>query len=190
MKFFKTFDIEVIKFKEGRHEIDFQIEDSFFQHFEDNEIVKEGRLTVRVTMDKGANLIDMSFHIKGAVRLTCDRSLEEFDHPLDFTEKIIFKYGPEEQEINEDVIMITRDTPVVNVAQLIYEFTLLALPLKKIHPDYRNELDNEDYEGEGGYAYIDKSGTESSSEDAESGEEKNEPIDPRWELLKKLKNKE
>ena len=190
MKFFKTFDIEVIKFKEGRHEIDFQIGDSFFQHFEDNEIVKQGQLTVRVIMEKGSNLIDMSFHIKGSVRLTCDRSLEDFDHPLDFTEKIIYKYGSEEQEINEDVIMITRDTPVVNVAQLIYEFILLALPLKKIHPDYRNELDNEDYEGEGGYAYIDKSAAEKTGDDSESGEEENEPIDPRWELLKKLKTKE
>ena len=188
MKFWKTFDIEVIKFKEGRHEIDFQLENLFFQNFEDNELVKEGHLTVRVILDKGANLIEMTFHIKGSVKLTCDRSLEEFGQLLDFTEKIIYKYGSEEQEINEEVIMITRDTPVVNVAQLIYEFILLALPLKKIHPDYRNELDDEDYEGEGSYAYIDPSLVSESGE--ELSEDQNEPIDPRWELLKKLKTKE
>ena len=39
MKFWKSFDIEVIKFKEGKHEIVFEIGDSFFQNFEDNEIV-------------------------------------------------------------------------------------------------------------------------------------------------------
>ncbi|WP_373398142.1 DUF177 domain-containing protein [Algoriphagus halophilus] len=131
MKFWRTFDIEVIKFVEGRHEIDFEIDDSFFQHFEDNHLVEKGNLTVRVNMKKGANLIEMDFHIQGKFRLTCDRSLEEYDQPLDIHETMIYKYGSEEVEINEDVIMITRDTPSVNVAQLIYEFILINLPAKK-----------------------------------------------------------
>lgn len=188
MKFFKTFEIEVIKFKEGRHEIDFQIENSFFQNFEDNELVKEGQLNARVIMDKGPHLIDMSFQISGLVKLICDRSLEAFDQTLSFTEKIIYKYGLEEQEVDENIIMITRDTSIVNVAQLIYEFILLALPLKKIHPAHRNELDEEDYEGEGNYAYLDTA-LQMNEEDMTS-DEIGETIDPRWESLKKLKNKE
>lgn len=192
MKFLRSFDIDVIKFKEGVHEIDFSIEDNFFQQFEDNDIVEKGGLTVRVMMNKGANLIEMSFHIVGTVRLTCDRSLEEFDYPIDTTQEIIYKYGSEEKEIDEDVYMITRDTPSVNVAQLIYEFIILSLPAKKIHPDYRNELDDEDLEAEGGYVYLDDSfeSDEERAEENESGENENEIADPRWEMLKKLKNKE
>ena len=191
MKFWKTFDIEVIKFKEGRHEFDFEIEDKFFQNFEDNELLDHGKLTIRVIMDKGVNLIELTFEIKGTVQLTCDRSLEQFDHQLDFSEKMIYKYGSEEQEIDENVYMITRDTPAINVAQLIYEFILLALPAKKIHPDYRNELDDEDFEGEGGLVYLDGE-FEDEAENSEPEEEKEEtkPIDPRWEQLLKIKNKE
>ncbi|OOG71133.1 DUF177 domain-containing protein [Algoriphagus sp. A40] len=190
MKFWKSFDIEVIKFKEGKHEIDFEIGESFFQNFEDNEIVEKGRLTTRVIMDKGANVIELNFHIKGTVQLTCDRSLEVFDHPLDFTEKMIYKYGTEEKEIDENVIMITRDTPTINVAQLIYEFILLALPAKKIHPDYRNELDDEDLEVEGGYVYIDNEPEVEAEDESPAAEEETKPVDPRWEQLMKLKNKE
>ncbi|MDF2159320.1 DUF177 domain-containing protein [Algoriphagus sp. CAU 1675] len=192
MKFLRSFDIEVIKFKEGLHEIDFSIGDSFFQQFEDNDLVEKGNLTVRVMMNKGANLIEMSFRIAGTVRLTCDRSLEEFDYPIDTTQEIIYKYGSEEKEIDEDVYMITRDTPSVNVAQLIYEFIILSLPAKKIHPDYRNELDDEDLEAEGGYVYIDDSYEDDGeiAEENESGENEDEIADPRWEMLKKLKNKE
>ncbi len=190
MKFWRTFDIEVIKFLEGIHEINFEIGDSFFQHFEDNELVKNGKLTARVIMKVGANVIEMDFHIAGKVTLTCDRSLEAYDQPLDFHEKMIYKYGAEEKEIDENVIMITRDTPKVNVAQLIYEFILLALPLKKIHPDYRNEMDEEDYEGEGIYAYIDGQDSDIHNDDSDSGDSNNEAVDPRWDLLKKLKNKE
>lgn len=191
MKFWKTFDIEVIKFKEGRHEFDLKIEDKFFQNFEDNELLDQGNLTIRVIMDKGVNLIEMTFHITGTVKLTCDRSLEQFDYPLDITEKMIYKYGSEEQEIDETVIMITRDTPAINVAQLIYEFILLALPAKKIHPDYVNELDDEDFEGEGGLVYLDGENEDEDEEDqSEEKTEQNKPVDPRWEQLLKLKNKE
>ena len=192
MKFLRTFDIEVIKFLEGKYEIDFEIGNEFFQHFEDNELLDEGHLTVRVLLNKGANLIEMDFLIAGEVKLTCDRSLEEYYEPLELNEKIIFKYGTEEQEISEDVSMITRDTPKINVAQFIYEFVLLGLPAKRIHPDHRTEMDEDDYEGEGMYAYIDGDTFEDDAEESESTPEQKEEksTDPRWELLKKLKNKE
>lgn len=187
MKFLRSFDIEVIKFKEGSHEIDFQIDDQFFSQFEDNDLVQKGDLTARVLMHKGANLIEMEFQIAGKVRLTCDRSLEEFDQDLDIQEELIFKYGSEEKEIDENIYMITRDTPSINVAQFIYEFILLALPAKKIHPNHRNELDDEEVEAEGLYVYIDGEG-DADWEDSEDGEEEeDQPVDPRWEMLKNLK---
>lgn len=191
MKFLRTFDIEVIKFLEGKYEIDFEIGKEFFQHFEDNELLDEGILTVRVLMDKGANLIEMNFLITGEVKLTCDRSLEEYFEHLEITEKILFKYGEVEEEVNEEVYIITRDTSKINVAQFIYEFILLGLPAKKIHPDHRTEFDEEDFEAEGTYAYIDGDYDNDSDEDSSGDQDQKEEIaDPRWELLKKLKNKE
>lgn len=191
MKFLRTFDIEVIKFLEGKHEIDFQIDKEFFQQFEDNELLDEGHLTVRVLMDKGANLIEMNFLITGEVKLTCDRSLEDYFESLAINEKIIFKYGAVEEEINEEVYMITRDTPKINVAQFIYEFVLLGLPAKKIHPDHRTEFDEDDFEAEGTYAYIDGDFEEEIEEESNTANDSKEEItDPRWELLKNLKNNE
>ncbi len=188
MKFWKTFDIEIIKFKEGLHEVDFLIEDTFFQQVDGNDLLEKGNLTAWVKVDKGANLIELTFHIVGKVTLVCDRSLETFEHPLDFTEKMIYKFGSEVKEIDESVMMITRDTPSINVAQLIYEFILLALPLKKIHPDYKNELDEDDNDMEGGFVYVDEVTTEDST--VETDKESTTAVDPRWEKLKKLKNKE
>lgn len=191
MKFLRSFDIEVIKFLEGKHEIDFEVGKEFFLNFEDNELLEEGLLSIRVLMEKGANLITMSFLISGEVKLTCDRTLEQYFETLKINEKIIFKYGEVEEEINEEVYMITRDTATVNVAQFIYEFILLGLPAKKIHPDHRTEFDEEDYEAEGTYAYIDGDYDEDSQEESQaSGDKKEEIADPRWELLKELKNKE
>ena len=121
MKFWKTYAIEVIKFKEGLHEVVFPIEDAFFQQVEENEILEKGNLTARVEINKGANLIELNFNITGKVQLTCDRSLEVFDQHLEITEKMIYKFGSEEKEIDESVTMITRDTPAIYVGQLLYE---------------------------------------------------------------------
>jgi uncharacterized metal-binding protein YceD (DUF177 family) len=49
-------------------------------------------------------------------------------------------------------------------------------------------LDEEDNELEGGFVYLDEASTEDSAE--ETKEESTTAVDPRWEKLKKLKNKE
>ncbi|AWW29977.1 DUF177 domain-containing protein [Echinicola strongylocentroti] len=185
-KFWRAFDIDIIKLNEGTHEFPFDIEDEFFEHFKDNDIVKKGNLKATILLRKEVNLLEATFIIDGTVKLTCDRSLEEFDQALYTEEKIIYKYGSEEQEINEEIIMITRDTPKINVAQLIYEFIILALPVKKIHPDYRDE---EEMEGEGKLVYWSDDINEE-EEDATSEPDSDDQIDPRWEALKNIKKKD
>ncbi|WP_143962227.1 YceD family protein [Litoribacter populi] len=190
MKFFKAYDIEIIKLKEGKHEFTFPVTDEFFKHFEDNVIVNKGDLTALITISKEANLIDAIFDIKGSVELTCDRSLELFDHPLETSQRVRYKYGPEEAEINEEIFMITRDTPNINVAQLIYEFIILAIPAKKIHPDHVYEMDEDDFDAEGELVYSSDEIDENEPEQGEESSDSEENTDPRWEALKNLKKKD
>jgi uncharacterized metal-binding protein YceD (DUF177 family) len=185
VKFLRTFDVEIIRLPEGEHRFSFEVEDNFFSLFEDNSILSKGNLTAVLVLKKEVNLIGAQIEIEGTVELICDRSLETFDYPLHTVQKVIFKYGPEEMEINDEIYMITRDTPKINFAQLIYEFIFLAVPLKKIHPDYLEEMDQEDYDSEGKLVYI----SEEELEDDETPTAE-EDIDPRWEILKNIKKKE
>lgn len=185
MKFLRTYDVEIIRLTEGEHRFPFEVNDKFFSHFEDNSILSKGNLIVAVVLKKEVNLIEALFEIEGTVELVCDRSLETFDYPLKTVQKVLFKYGPEETEINEEIYMITRDTPKLNFAQLIYEFIFLAVPLKKIHPDYLEDLDEEDNDSEGKLVYT----SEEEWEDDETPAAQ-EDIDPRWEILKNLKKKD
>ncbi|WP_186754660.1 YceD family protein [Echinicola salinicaeni] len=187
MKFWRAFDIEIIKLNEGKHEFTFDINDDFFSHFKDNEMVEKGDLKVTVLLNKEANLIEAIYKIEGTVELVCDRSLEKFNQTLEAEQKIIYKYGLEEKEINEDIFMITRDTPSINVAQLIYEFIILALPAKKLHPDYRDDEDEIDGPGEFVYWSEDE---EEETDKAAQPEKTDDPIDPRWEALKSIKKKD
>lgn len=191
MKLIKAYEIDVIRLKDGRHVFKFEVGNDFFEYFQAEDWLNGAKIEIDVNLTKTVSVMEVDFHIHGTVNLTCDRSLEHFDEPLDLHEKVVYKYGPVEEEISEDVFMITKDTPSVNVAQLIYEYILLALPAKKIHPDYRTEEDeeeNEEFEAEfESYSDEVEEEEEIHSEDIDPTEER---VDPRWEILKKLKNKE
>ena len=185
MKFLRNYDIDIVRLKEGKHTFSFEVNNEFFSQFEDNSLVTNGDLRVGVVLNKDINLIEALFEIEGTVELVCDRSLETFDYPLNTVERVLYKYGAEEQEINEEIYIITRDTPRLRLAQLIYEFILLALPAKKIHPDYIGEMDEDDFDDEGQLVYT-------SDEDGDDEEDSpsDDYADPRWEALKNLKKKD
>ncbi|MEJ0032264.1 MAG: DUF177 domain-containing protein [Bacteroidota bacterium] len=124
-------------------------------------------------LDKHETFIDADFSITGKARLVCDRSLEPFEEPVKVHKKIMFKYGPEPTELSDEIVVITRDQDQLELGQYMYEFISLEIPIKKLHPKFRDEEDNNE---EGKIVYKSK------SEDGDDGQ-----IDPRWEKLKKLK---
>ena len=185
MKFLKAYDVEILRLKEGLYNFSFDVGDSFFSEFEDNDIVTKGRLLANVLLKKETGLIEVLFDINGRVELICDRSLEKFDYSLQTAQTIVYKYGAEEKEVNEEIYLITRDTPKINLAQLIYEFILLAIPVKKIHPDHWAEMDVDTDEREGMLVYSSEPKIKPSLSTNDG-----EATDPRWEILKKLKKKD
>ena len=58
----------------------------------------------------------------------------------------------------------------INLAQIIYEYIFISIPMKKVHPNYLTENENE-------FGEIIYKSENDSSDDA---------IDPRWDALKKL----
>lgn len=121
--------------KEGRHEFEFDVEDSFFDQFDSSEI-KKGKLTVMITLEKNQRMMELDFFIQGTVRTLCDRCLEEFDLPIEYKGKLFFKYGEKSYELTDEIIILSSSEHQIDVSQFIYEFIHLALPYRKIHPDH------------------------------------------------------
>ena len=175
------FNIDIYKLANKQYEYQFHIDPGFFEHFE-NSLLEQGKLEAEISLDKQDNLIIAHFDIKGTVELECDRSLEKFDYPVKVQERLIYQYGEEEQELDDDIVIITDRTQSINVAQYLYEFINLAVPMRKIHPKYAEE-ENPHLEGEIIFS------SSSDTQQAEKEEEENEkPVDPRWNALKNLKN--
>ena len=170
MNLLKNYDIDISKLNLGQYEFQFQIKDEFFELF-DYSLVDQGNLTVEVSLEKKTSFIALSFNIQGTIKLICDRSLDSYDFVLKTEKEIVLKYGEEAQELSDEIEIIPYNLQAINVARFIYEFISIEIPMKKLHPRYGNES-NEDQ-------IIFTSGDDFESMD----------IDPRWSELKKLKQK-
>lgn len=175
-----TFSVNIIGLSNKLHHFDYEFGDEFFKKYGTN-LIEHGKFGVEVALNKHETFIEADFKIKGTAVLTCDRSLEPFDFPMDKTERILFKYGDVDEEISDEIIMIQRDTPTLELGQYIYEFIALAVPMKKLHPRFRAEEADELSDSEGKIVY---SSTPDNEKDSNNDEDN---IDPRWDLLKKLK---
>ena len=165
------FSVNIIGLTMKAHEFKFSLGKSFFEEF-GKDLLEEGQFDATVVLDKHETFIEGKFDVKGTARLVCDRSLESFDYPLDFSQRIVFKFGTEEGEVSDDIVVISHDKQSLNLGQYLYELIGVSLPMKRIHPKYQEE-ENESKPGEIIY-------TSSTQNDGDE-------IDPRWEKLKKLK---
>ena len=138
----ERYRIHILGLSLNVHHFTFEVGNDFFAKY-DIGLVSEGTFTVNVALDKRETFVETGFSIKGSAKLVCDRSLDPFDYPLDLNTKIIFKYGDEDKEISEDVVMIHHGTETLELGQYIYEFIALAIPMKKLHPRFQNEQDEE-----------------------------------------------
>ncbi|AKD04115.1 DUF177 domain-containing protein [Pontibacter korlensis] len=176
----RDYEIGIAKLSNKLHKYEFDLNDAFFEEF-GGEIILGGKLHADVELDKTESLLTFHFDIKGHVRLTCDRSLEEFDHPVDEQATFRIRYGEENAELDDDLWQITPNTQSINIAQHLYDYIGLSLPMKKLHPRFvEEEEDDVDNEQD---ILIYSSRTDSAADEDEDDED---DTDPRWDALRNL----
>ena len=158
------------------HYFEYELGRDFFAEFDPKgELIADGSLHADVELIKTDRLLTFHFHIEGTVRLTCDRSLDEFDQPLNLNNTLLVRYGDEAKELDDDVLQITPETQTLPLAQHLYDYIGLALPMKKLHPRFQNEPDeNPAAETKLIFSTRPADGTADDEED------------PRWAALKNL----
>lgn len=122
---------------QGVHEFDYQIDKKFFEYF-DGGIADDGNVAVNVKLEKESSLMIIWFSISGAVRVQCDRCLELYDQSVKSKNKIFVKFSEESFDEGDDVIWISPADHQINVAKLIYDFIILSIPIRQVHPDDKN----------------------------------------------------
>jgi len=158
----------------GTHEFDFQIDKKFFDHF-DGGIADDGDIQAKIVLEKQSALMVLWFHVSGTVKIQCDRCLELYDQPVESENKVFIKYGEDDFEDGDDVIWVNVNDHQVNVAQMIYDFIILAIPIRQVHP-----------KGKDGKSLCNPEMLQKLKNLTHTQEKPEEETDSRWDDLKKL----
>ena len=170
----ESYKVDLKGVKDETMSLDFDLNDDFFRALDGSQL-EHGALHVSVSIRKMAGFFELLFHTHGSVVVTCDRCLDDMDQPIDTDNKLLVKLGDTYSE-DDDTVTIDENEGILDMSWFIYEFIMLAIPIKHVHAP-----------GKCNSAMTQK--LDELSGAVRSGEEEAEAIDPRWQALEKLKVK-
>ncbi len=162
--------------KEGKHQFHYTLDADFFLNIEDS-VIEGGQFEADVDLIKRSQMLQLDFKIDGNVHTTCDNCLGELTLPVSHENTIYIKFGIEYDEPSDEIIVLPHEEYEFNIAQLLYEFIVVSMPLRSVHEDQEN-CDQDMIQRLQSYDHAEQA----------SFEDENEAIDPRWEALRKLKD--
>lgn len=117
----------------GNHLFSFEIDKAFFDCFEQSEI-GECAVHLDLGLEKEANMLILDFALSGWLAMDCDRCLDKYREYISIEKLIYVKFGDTYSEKDENVIVIPYGHTHFDIAQYVYEFMHLGLPIRRVHP--------------------------------------------------------
>ncbi|MDF2191935.1 DUF177 domain-containing protein [Paraflavitalea sp. CAU 1676] len=132
----RNFDIAFVGLKPGIHEFEYPIDDKFFVEYQEQDF-KNCKAQVKLTLDKKTGFMLLKFEIGGQLEVICDRCGNNLPLQLwdDFNVVVKMVEDPEvmnEQEEDPDVHYISRGESHLHIADWIYEFINLSIPMQRM----------------------------------------------------------
>ena len=135
MGYRREFEIPFVGLKPGIHEYSYLINDRFFVEFKEQDF-REVNANVKLTLEKNSSFMLLKFEIGGNLIVNCDRCGNDLPLELwdEFRITVKMVEDPEvmnDQEVDPDVYYIGRNETHLDVANWIYEFINLSIPMQK-----------------------------------------------------------
>ena len=134
MKRFSEYIIPFSSYSNGLYEFEFELNEAFFGLFPESEI-EHADVRVKVKLNRQERQLEFQFSLKGWVLQPCDRCLEDYKQPLKGEFSLYGKFGDGNNEDEFDVVWISHESSQIDLSQFLYEFVILSLPMRKVHPD-------------------------------------------------------
>lgn len=124
----------------GSYVFEWVVDGSFFAAYEMSEI-SDARVNVRVTLLKHTHFLELDFFLDGWVEVSCDRCLDSLTIDIVSTPRLYVQFGKdggEEESDESDIVVLAYGEEQMDVAQYIYEYAHLSLPVRRVHGDDEN----------------------------------------------------
>jgi uncharacterized metal-binding protein YceD (DUF177 family) len=139
MGYRREFDIAFVGLKPGPHQYQYEIDDKFFTDFKQTDF-SNCHAKVNLTLDKNSSFMMLKFEVDGKVDVSCDRCGNPLTMDLWDEFNMIVKLVENPDQMNEseedpDVYYISRTESHLHIAEWIYEFITLSIPMQKRCPE-------------------------------------------------------
>ncbi len=172
---FDKYNVDLKGLKAETLELEFSLDNTFFGNIEGEEF-QRGAVKALVKVVKSRDIFDFSFSLNGKVIVPCDRCLDDLEIDVATENTLRVKLGDEYAD-EGDVVIIPEQDGDFNIAWYLYEFIVLALPMKRVH-----------LPGKCNHEMTGK--LKRHSPDAADSDDTEQGIDPRWEGLKNIQIEE
>ena len=132
----KEFNIQFVGLSLGEHVFEYTLSETFFANLNPDSEIKKGKIDVTIRLLKQSTMMILQFEITGTVNVNCDRCTDEFDLPINGNYQLVVKFGGHDTgEEDDDIITLSTHESELDVSQYIYEYVMLSLPIRRVHPD-------------------------------------------------------
>lgn len=169
----KEYIIPFSGLKQGKHNFNFDVDNTFFDSFGYDDF-NAANITVVLDFHKTATIMELDFNLSGTVNVACDSTNEPYDQAINAKVRLIVKFGDDYNDEDDEILILPHGEHQLNVAQMIYEMAVLAVPQKRVHPGIADGT-------------LQSPVLEKLQElQPKESKDKKEETDPRWDELKKL----
>lgn len=132
----RNFDIAYVGLKPGVHVFEYEINDKFFVDYQEQDF-RNCVAQVKVMLDKQNGFVLLKFEVGGRLNVTCDRCGNDLPLELwdEFNVVVKMVEDPEvmnEEEEDPDVYYISKGESHLHLADWIYEFVNLSIPMQRM----------------------------------------------------------
>ena len=182
---FDLYKVDLKGMREDVQNYEYLLDNQFFINIGEEDVPK-GRVNVKLTVTKRNGFFDFAFVLSGIAVIPCDRCLDDMDFPVETTAHLIVKFGNDYTEESDEIVVIPESEGIINLAWFLYEFVVLAIPVKHIHaPGKCNRQMTSKLKKHLAKPVADDDMFDADEDDiiiTDGGD-----IDPRWDALKGLK---
>ena len=163
--------------KDGKHDFSFEIGKDLFTFYENKDII-DAHITATAIFEKKPSHLSFHFNLKGKIKTTCDRCLEELEIEVEDSPELYINFGESTSDITDidDTMILSRSEDSIDLSKHFYDYIIINLPIQKIHS-------------------VDDNGESTCNpemlkklESYRVQESNQEKTDPRWDKLKNLFN--
>ena len=189
-----TYKIDLLSSQLKGRTFEYKIGDGFFADIDG--LIKHGKIHTKVECLNAGVVFKFLIHSIGTVVVPCDRCLADLELRIETADTLSVKLGDEYAD-EGDCVVVPEAEGYIDLAQFIYEFIVLAMPIACCHEPGKcddtmmHELSRHQSARSGSEdgEMMDLNHSEDPNDELSGGEDSVEPVDSRWAALKQLKDK-